>query len=450
MKKCPACGHQNLDDDNFCEHCGQSLSAVKNEPATKKDVSQKCPNCGHTNPSGSAFCEQCGHKLTTEKTTSKVVPEAQQPVAPKTTPIHQAPLSKNKPSSESHPITDTSNDSRTHLAPNHNPQKPHRNTWIIVGIIVVLLLVVGIFALHSHNASQSADSTPKVTESTPSSSNSTSSNKSTTTERNQVSASDINNILSNNLDSLAGTTGSYYYNLNDHTTTGILENTKIRAASDIKLFIMATAFQQISEGNLSLSDRYELTDTDKVGGTGIVQSMQTGTSLTYKDLLNYMITQSDNTAANIIVDKVGGLSAVNSEINQLGLDHTDMQRKLMDQDALNEGRDNYTTAKDLGLFLTRLYQHKVVSEKYDKQMLDIMSNDSNHTKLPSRINTDVVTVYNKTGEYDKYGVQNDAAIFKRDNKAFVIVVMSENGEEADQKSAMGDLGAALAKKVFDN
>ncbi|KRN99876.1 serine hydrolase [Companilactobacillus kimchiensis] len=489
MKKCPKCEHQNPDDSSFCEKCGHSLADVKHEDITKNDQQKcpkcghknipgakfcehcsfkldtkpaivetkseqkpdpyQCPKCGHKNPQGSTFCESCGQKLadtkkTTQNNSNKTIPEPRKPIVQKT-PETSKPLKPKTDTSESKINSDVKKAPKI----TSKPKQSNRTNLFIIDIVVLVLIIGGgsYLALHRNNQEE-ADNSTNVQKTTPKTTKTNVDSDNTDTD--SVSANEIHSILADNLGSLAGTNGAYYYNLNDHVSSGMSENTKIRAASDIKLFIMAVAFQKIDDGDLSLSDRYTLTDDDKVGGTGIVQSMQSGTSLTYKDLINYMITQSDNTAANIITDKVGGLSAVNEEITKLDLNHTDMQRKLMDQDALDEGRDNYSTAKDLGTFLTKLYQHNVVSKKYDNQMLDIMANDSNHTKLPSRINTDVVTVYNKTGEYDKYGVQNDAAIFKRGKKAFVIVVMSENGKTDDQKDAMGDLGAALAKKVFDN
>lgn len=95
-----------------------------------------------------------------------------------------------------------------------------------------------------------------------------------------------------------------------------------------------------------------------------------------------------------------------------------------------------------------VYNHKLVSKKYYQEMLDILGENVNHSKLPSDLDSDV-TVYNKTGEFNQYGVQNDAAIFEKDGKAFVIVVMSQDGDESDQKDAMGRLGSDLADLVFD-
>ena len=443
-KACPNCGHQNKDDAVFCEQCGHKLIQSKpqtseQQPENKTEPRLKlgqCPNCGHKNPVESDFCENCGHKLVHKKTTDNSA----------------APIEKHQ---EVNPISKPAPNQPIHAPETDVKTSQKKNNWIPIAIIVLLLVAGGgAYFFMNHNQSNASDQTTQVkktkAESKPTASTSTKKESDNNSDSSTVPTSEIKNIINQDMDPLNGNNGVYYYNLNDHTTASSNATSKIRAASDIKLFIMAAAFQKISDGSLSLSDRYTLTDDDKVGGTGVVQSMSTGTSLTYKDLINYMITQSDNTAANIITDKVGGISDVNDEINKLGLYDTDMQRKLMDQEALDAGKDNYSCAKDLGTFLTKLYQNKVVSKKYDQQMLDFLANDSNHSKLPSRINTDVVKVYNKTGEYNKYGVQNDAAIFKRDKQAFVIVVMSENGTESDQKAAMGDLGADLAKKVFGN
>lgn len=320
-----------------------------------------------------------------------------------------------------------------------NPIHDHRQKiWLPITLILILLVATGGYFMINHSENNHVSQTVH--------------NKPVTSKKKshpKVSVAPINVIIKRDFRSLAGTNSVYYYNLNDHTTTGLSANVKIKAASDIKLFIMAAFFQKIADGDISLSDRYTLTDNDKVGGSGVIQSMATGTVLSYKNLLTYMITQSDNIAANVLTEKIGGLSTVNDEIKKLGLSNTDMQRKLMDQMALDAGKDNYSSAKDLGIFLTKLYQHKVVSTQFDKQMLELLAHTSNHSKLPARIDPKFVKVYNKTGEYDTYGVQNDAAIFKHDQQAFIIVAMSENGKETDQKIAMGNLGADLAKQVFD-
>lgn len=379
----------------------------------------KCRNCGYSNPEGSKFCENCG-----------------------------APLEQNQPQQEQ----PAQSFQKKPIKPKKLP-KGHKS--IIIGLIIIILLALA--AGHDYMKYHKSDDTK--TENTKNSSedhdsdndsDDKSDSDSSDDDKNE-SDSDVESLMSKNLSGIKGDTSAYFYDLDDNETASFGDaKSEQRAASDIKVYVMAAAYQKIADGDFSLNDRYDLSSDDKVGGTGIVQSMQVGDSLTYRDLIDYMITKSDNTAANIIIKKVGGIDAVNDEISKLDLSSgTKVERMLMDQDALDEGKDNMTTAYDLAMFMKKLYRHDVVSSKYDKEMLSILSNTSNHSKIPAKINTNVVDVYNKTGEYAEYGVENDAAILKHGKKAFVLVVMSENGDSDEQKDAMASLGKDVTEEVLD-
>ena len=76
--------------------------------------------------------------------------------------------------------------------------------------------------------------------------------------------------------------------------------------SVIKIPLMAEAFRQIESGKFSLADRITLTEAAKRPGTGVIRSLDSGAQLTVKDLLTLMIIVSDNTATDLLYDKVGG------------------------------------------------------------------------------------------------------------------------------------------------
>ncbi|WP_367295692.1 serine hydrolase [Levilactobacillus yonginensis] len=220
-----------------------------------------------------------------------------------------------------------------------------------------------------------------------------------------------------------------------------------KAASDIKLFILATVYQQVQTGKFNLTATYTLKDSDKVGGTGSLQGMAAGTRLTNQELLKYMMTVSDNTATNVVIRKVGGFDAVNQEIKRLGATQTVLQRKMMDQKSLAAGKDNMTSARDLGQLLVKLWQHQLVSKSADTAMLKLMAANTNHSKLPKLLPSDR-QIYNKTGEFDTYGVENDAAIFVKGKRAVIVVALSQGGTLAEQVAAMNQLGKQVDAVVF--
>src|SRR5947209_3226108 len=89
--------------------------------------------------------------------------------------------------------------------------------------------------------------------------------------------------------------------------------------SVIKIPLMVEAFRQMEEGKFHLTDRVTLTDAMKRPGTGVIRSMDPGAVLTIKDMLTLMIIVSDNTATDVMYDKVGGIDAVNRLMDSYGL-----------------------------------------------------------------------------------------------------------------------------------
>lgn len=228
----------------------------------------------------------------------------------------------------------------------------------------------------------------------------------------------------------------------------LVNNGTQSSASSIKLYILVTAYAMDKEGVLNLDHTHTVTDDEKVGGTGVIQNMDAGTKLTYREILAHMIDDSDNTAANIIIDKLGGFSLINDKIASMGATDTKLRRKMMDTDAISEGHDNTTSARDMGVTLKKIYNHQLVSKSADDEMLAILAKNQNRTKLPKLLPSEA-TVYNKTGEFSDYGVQNDAEIVKNSHGAFVAVVLSEDGDESDQIPAMTKLGLKLYQNILE-
>lgn len=141
------------------------------------------------------------------------------------------------------------------------------------------------------------------------------------------------------------------------------------------------------------------------------------------------------------------MRTVNHEIDKLGLTDTKLERHLMDTDALESGKDNYTSVTDVATVLKKIYNHQLVSTSADDAMLAVLQGNENHTKLPHDLPSSA-TVYNKTGEYSDYGVQNDAAIIKNSTGAFIVVVLSQDGKEQQQVTAMNELGLALYHTIL--
>ncbi|KRK87713.1 beta-lactamase [Levilactobacillus koreensis JCM 16448] len=195
--------------------------------------------------------------------------------------------------------------------------------------------------------------------------------------------------------------------------TGNAKIKRQRAASTIKVYIMLTIFQRAQLKKLKV------------------------TSQDQRDL-KLMIHNSDNNAANRLIKRAGGMKHVNRTIKTYGFKQTTLNRHLLDTRALREGHDNYTSVQDLTTFLTRVYQHRLLGEKYDQKMLKLLKGCRNHSKLPHLVKQ--ATVYNKTGEYPAKGVQNDCALFKTKHGVYSIVVLAQSGHQYQQYRGMNRLG----------
>ncbi|MBO1004661.1 serine hydrolase [Pseudogracilibacillus auburnensis] len=142
------------------------------------------------------------------------------------------------------------------------------------------------------------------------------------------------------------------------------------AASIIKLPIMATAFSMADQGLLCLSEKIKLKKVDVVGGAGVLQHLSIGLELTFYDLLMLMIIQSDNTATNMVIDRLGK-KQIQATMSQIGMLHSSFYNKLMTVPVQLEGR-NMITAHDVSTFYRTVVEGKFSSQYACEQMIDLL------------------------------------------------------------------------------
>ncbi|MDH6364112.1 beta-lactamase class A [Enterococcus sp. PF1-24] len=136
-------------------------------------------------------------------------------------------------------------------------------------------------------------------------------------------------------------------------------------------------------------------------------------------LTRRMIQVSDNGATNTLIDYIG-MSTLNSYFQQAGYWDTRLERKMLDDNARNNGLDNYTSLNDTMTFLKKVYLNQG-SYPYN-QMLSIMEGQQINTKLSSQLPANV-GVANKTGELPN--IENDIGLVLDGENSFAIVVLSD-------------------------
>jgi beta-lactamase class A len=191
-------------------------------------------------------------------------------------------------------------------------------------------------------------------------------------------------------------------------------------ASSIKIAILAGLYHQAQQGKLKLGDLYTLQASDLVGGSGVANALTPGvTRLTLRDVAALMITVSDNSATNIIIDRVG-MENVNALLDSLGLTHTRLRRKMMDVKAAAEGRENVATPREMMTLLEDLYRGKVLNKQLTDDFFALLSVHK-ESYIPREL-PEHLRIANKPGELE--GVRNDSGIVFTGNRPFVISVMT--------------------------
>ncbi len=158
-------------------------------------------------------------------------------------------------------------------------------------------------------------------------------------------------------------------------------------ASLIKFPVMVEAYRQASEGGVSLQDVLVIREEDKVPGSGILTPhLSAGTSLTLRDAIRLMIVFSDNTATNLVLDRIG-LAATSGQMEQLGMPHTKIHAKVFRRDTslFPERSQEFglgsTTARETVRLYELLHRRELVSPEACEEMLDHLLHCDDATKL---------------------------------------------------------------------
>lgn len=221
----------------------------------------------------------------------------------------------------------------------------------------------------------------------------------------------------------------------------INSDTPYSAASLIKIPILLEGFRQSEQGEIDLDETVMVPNEYRVGGAGVLSTLSEKFSLTLEDLLTLMIIVSDNTATNLIIDRLGS-DPINNHCNSLALKHTKLSRKMMDFQAMKQGYDNFTSASDIIICLRSLDQGTLFSQQSRDKMLYILHQQQFNTKLPAKMDKEKIYVANKTGELP--GVEHDCAIVRREKKtAYIAVLIDELDENESARDTITEIGKLL-------
>lgn len=217
-------------------------------------------------------------------------------------------------------------------------------------------------------------------------------------------------------------------------------------ASTIKIAVLAELYRQNERGSgAKLGDLYTVNAKDGVGTEGILQAMSAGVSrITNHDLALLMVSLSDNSATNVLIDRVG-MDNVNAWLAQVGLERTRLRRHMLDVKAAQEGRENTATPRELVTMLGAIHDGRVFGKATTEEFTRMLSTQKS-SYIPRLLPVDL-TIANKPGSLD--AVRNDAGIVFVPGRPFAIAVMTTFArDELDAEHSIARIAHA-AWSYFD-
>jgi beta-lactamase class A len=240
-----------------------------------------------------------------------------------------------------------------------------------------------------------------------------------------------------------GTGETYFRNADDVMPT----------ASLIKLAVMAEVYFQVQAGKVKLEDMVTLTKDEMVPGSGILTDhFSPGATFSLRDAVHLMIVYSDNTATNLVLDKVG-IKCVNDRMAGLGLKETRVNAKVFkgSKTSVDPARTKQyglgsTTAREMLTLLELLHKGELVSADASKAMLEHMKKCEDKDKFP-RFLPKGVTVAHKTGSVNE--ARTDAGLLTFNGGPVALVVLTNKNEDKSwtPDNAGNKLCADIARAV---
>ena len=240
----------------------------------------------------------------------------------------------------------------------------------------------------------------------------------------------------------AGTVSVYARNLDSGSEVGIEPDRRVRTASTIKLPIACALAAEVEARRVRWDERLVIRAQDKVSGSGVLADFSEGETISLRDAQTLMIIVSDNTATNLILDRIGA-DAVNNFMNSLGLTDTRSMRKIRGdgtqlkpaQGWSREGEKpenkkfgiGASTSREMVRLLELLEQGRVVSPAASKDLLSILERQQYKDGIGRR--SGELRIASKSGSLD--ALRSDVGIAYTSHGRIAIAITVDDMPEID-------------------
>ncbi len=240
----------------------------------------------------------------------------------------------------------------------------------------------------------------------------------------------------------SGTVSIFAKNLDTGATFALRPDDKVRTASTIKLPILCATFNAVQEGRLKWTEVTTLRDADKVSGSGILGEFSGGVQIPLVDLTHLMIVLSDNTATNLVIDRVTA-DSVNAYMDKLGLKDTRSMRKVLgdgndlkapsgySKAGLDPANKKYglgsSTPREMVTLLEMIENGKIVSPEASAEIVRILKRQRDNNGIARRMGE--TPVANKAGALDH--LRSDVGIVYLKGNRIAMAITCEDVPKID-------------------
>jgi beta-lactamase class A len=207
---------------------------------------------------------------------------------------------------------------------------------------------------------------------------------------------------------------------------------------------MIELFRQIDAGTQSLDHRHTLRPEDKATGGGIILHLHDGIEFTLGDLAYLMMSISDNTATNILIEQVG-MAQVNATMRRLGMANSTLGRKMRGRAVLDSEQENWAVPNDYATVIAALLGNRAASAAACAQMVALLEKQQNDRRIARHLpRVDRPRWGSKTGSLP--GVVNDVGFVMTARGPLILAVYCERpADPLAGEAIIGEISrAALA------
>jgi len=253
-------------------------------------------------------------------------------------------------------------------------------------------------------------------------------------------------------------------NLRTGETLSYNGSERFPTASVIKLPVLAAFFHLVDGNKIDPNEWITLTKADMKPGSGILQLLTEGGRITLLDAVKLMITQSDNTAANLVLDRMAPthperMAVVNDFLLQLGLKDTRILNRLFSFDTKQSTAEavrygiGVSTPEDMVALLGALYSRTLASPSSCDMMMNILQSQFYREMIPRFLPEEAgesLAIGNKTGSVNEPKV--DVALLRSDRAdiALAVFVDKQPDHRGDVENRGILLGAMVARAVWNH